>query len=284
MEPFFEIGSIKLYKDDAYNFLKNYDGVKFDTVITDPPYGVGIKGLDGKMWDDGYPHRDFWALLYEKVVDGGLLASFCSSRSIHRSAQAVEEAGWRIQEILAWIRPYSIGQKGRLKRGWEGIILASKGRPRDLNIDKARIDGMGLPKWPRSDLPDNNRALNIRRGRPENRKNSRSPSSVVIANEDDGLLGYYDRFFIVGRAKTKEKGEYNTHPSVKPLSLIEHLITLLNIENGLVFDPFVGSGTTLVASLNLRFNCIGVEIEHDYCEIARKRLEENYSLLIRVDE
>lgn len=65
----------------------------------------------------------------------------------------------------------------------------------------------------------------------------------------------------------------NFHPTVKPLKLMEYLITLITPPGGIVLDPFAGSGTTLVAAKKLGFGFIGIEREKEYCEIAEKRLE-----------
>jgi site-specific DNA-methyltransferase (adenine-specific) len=62
------------------------------------------------------------------------------------------------------------------------------------------------------------------------------------------------------------------HPTQKPVKLMEFCIGLSNT-SGLILDPFMGSGTTLVAARNLNRKAIGIEIEEKYCEIAAKRLE-----------
>jgi site-specific DNA-methyltransferase (adenine-specific) len=62
------------------------------------------------------------------------------------------------------------------------------------------------------------------------------------------------------------------HPSQKPLALIERLVIGFSRPGEVVFDPFTGSGTTLVAASNLGRNYIGVELNVEYVEVARKRL------------
>ena len=67
------------------------------------------------------------------------------------------------------------------------------------------------------------------------------------------------------------KSKYG-HPTEKPLEIIEKLILTASNEGDLIFDPFMGSGTTAVACKELNRNFIGCEIEAKYCEIAEKRL------------
>jgi site-specific DNA-methyltransferase (adenine-specific) len=64
----------------------------------------------------------------------------------------------------------------------------------------------------------------------------------------------------------------NLHPTQKPVQLIEKYIRVLDCES--VIDPFMGSGTTLVAAKNLGRKAIGIEVEEKYCEIAAERLRQ----------
>ena len=84
---------------------------------------------------------------------------------------------------------------------------------------------------------------------------------------DDGRNKPIDNPFL--RGKTPRR---NTHPTVKPVKLMEYLITLVTPPNGIVLDPFFGSGTTGVAAVNLGFNYIGIELDEQYVEIARRRI------------
>lgn len=60
--------------------------------------------------------------------------------------------------------------------------------------------------------------------------------------------------------------------TVKPLALMTYLLKLITPPGGTVLDPFMGSGSTLVAAKSLGFRAIGIDTELDYCEIAAKRL------------
>jgi len=65
----------------------------------------------------------------------------------------------------------------------------------------------------------------------------------------------------------------NTHPTVKPLKLMEYLVKLITPPNGTVLDPFMGSGSTGCACATSGFNFIGIELEKDSHDIAKKRIE-----------
>lgn len=71
----------------------------------------------------------------------------------------------------------------------------------------------------------------------------------------------------------------NHHPTVKPIKLMKYLIKLVTPPNGVVLDPFMGSGSTGVATKSLGFNFIGIELSQEYFEIAQKRIDFNESSL-----
>lgn len=71
------------------------------------------------------------------------------------------------------------------------------------------------------------------------------------------------------------KKDFNNHITVKPLSLIEHLIKLFSKKDALIVDPFLGSGTTAVACINTGRKCIGMEIEEEYYDICLQRVDGN---------
>ncbi len=69
-----------------------------------------------------------------------------------------------------------------------------------------------------------------------------------------------------------EPGNYKQHPCVKPVGMIHGLLAKLWTIDAIVIDPFMGSGTTLIAAKKLNMCAIGIEIEEKYCAIAAKRL------------
>ena len=103
------------------------------------------------------------------------------------------------------------------------------------------------------------------------------------------IAGYADsggasRFFPVFKYQAKapkkerpvierEDGSKIQHPTVKPLKLMEWLVTLITPEGGTVLDPFAGTGTTLQAATNKGFHPIGIEADADYIQLINTRLE-----------
>ncbi len=67
-------------------------------------------------------------------------------------------------------------------------------------------------------------------------------------------------------------GMKNNHPTVKPTAVMEYLIIMVSRDGATILDPFMGSGTTGVACRNLNRNFIGIELDKEYYEIARKRI------------
>ena len=89
--------------------------------------------------------------------------------------------------------------------------------------------------------------------------------------EPRGDTGSAARFFYSAKA-TKEDRAGSKHPTVKPVSLMRHLCKLITPPNGIVMDPFAGSGTTLQAAIEEGFYPIGIEREKEYFDDITNRL------------
>jgi DNA modification methylase len=85
--------------------------------------------------------------------------------------------------------------------------------------------------------------------------------------------GGASRFFYVAKASKVDKGADNTHPTVKSQKLMQYLIKMITPPNGVVLDPFMGSGSTGVACKNLGRKFIGIEMDANYFSIAKRRID-----------
>lgn len=72
----------------------------FDTIITDPPYGLGFMGKD---WDAGVPGKIFWKKFLDACKPGAFAFVFGGTRTYHRLACAIEDAGWEIRDCMMWL-------------------------------------------------------------------------------------------------------------------------------------------------------------------------------------
>jgi site-specific DNA-methyltransferase (adenine-specific) len=73
----------------------------------------------------------------------------------------------------------------------------------------------------------------------------------------------------------KEKGEYNDHPTVKPINLMRYLVRIYTPPKGTVLDPFNGTGTTGIASIQEGRSYVGIELSEHYREISEKRIKDH---------
>jgi site-specific DNA-methyltransferase (adenine-specific) len=144
-------------------------------------------------------------------------------------------------------------------------------------------------RWPANLLLDEKAAAQLdaqtgtlTSGKPSGTRKGTSGDSGIYGSDANRtgsvLTGFGDtggasRFFYCAKATKKERGEDNDHPTVKPLALMDYLLTLLSTPTGgVVLDPFAGSGSTLVAAKRLGRECIGVELDVHNCDIAVSRL------------
>jgi len=88
----------------------------------------------------------------------------------------------------------------------------------------------------------------------------------------DSGTGSAARFFYCAKANRKDREEGNLHPTVKPTELMKYLIKLVTPKDGIVLDPFMGSGSTGKAAKILGYSFIGIEREEEYFKIAEQRI------------
>lgn len=121
-KPFFSDANCTIYHASAYDIILDLEET-FDTVLTDPPYGIGIN--DSK-WDYDIPGLRFWRDVRRMAKPGTLLLSFGGARTFHRLACEIEDAGWEIKDCLSW--------------------LYAGGFPKSLDISKAVDKAVGAER------------------------------------------------------------------------------------------------------------------------------------------
>jgi DNA modification methylase len=99
-----------------------------------------------------------------------------------------------------------------------------------------------------------------------------------------GDSGGASRFFYCAKASRQDRGEGNTHPTVKSTALMSWLVKLACPAGGLVLDPFAGSGSTGKAALATGRRFVGIEIDRAYYAIAQRRIESTPRPLFTADD
>jgi len=103
-------------------------------------------------------------------------------------------------------------------------------------------------------------------------KGSFAPQHDVIWFATKGKFEFHDKRPKSVISSQRISGSALIHPNEKPVDLMEKLIEAITPPNGVVMDPFMGSGSTGVAAKNLKREFIGIEMNPEYFEIAKKRI------------
>ena len=89
-----------IINSDCLEYLRSLQDNTFDSIVTDPPYGLSFMG---KKWDYDVPSVDIWRECLRVLKPGGHLLSFAGTRTQHRMAVNIEDAGFEIRDMIAWV-------------------------------------------------------------------------------------------------------------------------------------------------------------------------------------
>jgi site-specific DNA-methyltransferase (adenine-specific) len=119
-----------------------------DSIVTDPPYGLKFMGA---KWDAEVPHKTVWQECLRVLKPGGHLLAFAGTRTQHRMAVAIEDGGFEIRDMIAWVYgsgfPKSldvskaIGGKSASDGQWEGWGTALKPAMEPITVARKPLDG-----------------------------------------------------------------------------------------------------------------------------------------------
>ena len=153
-----------------------------------------------------------------------------------------------------------------------------------INVDGCRV-GDRTGRWPANLIHDGSDEVvglfpQTASGVPGVRRKVHDTNAMAgrLGLTGEAEAGYGDsgsaaRFFYCAKASKADRGEGNSHPTVKPTELMRYLCRLVTPPGGVVLDPFMGSGSTGKAAVLEGFRFIGIERETEYLEIARARIE-----------
>jgi site-specific DNA-methyltransferase (adenine-specific) len=153
-----------------------------------------------------------------------------------------------------------------------------------INVDRCRVDPTNdVSGWSKTGSKESeNRAMSganyKREAKPDNPQ-GRWPANL-IHDGSQGVLELFpesgdrspSRFFYCPKASKSDRDEGNNHPTVKPTTLMRYLCRLITPPNGVVLDPYMGSGSTGKAAMLEGFDFVGCELSDEYYKIAEKRI------------
>jgi DNA modification methylase len=284
-------------RGDCRELMRGLPADSVDAVVTDPPYELGFMG---KSWDSAGVSFDAatWAEALRVLKPGGHLLAFGGSRTYHRIAVAIEDAGFEIRDTMMWLYGSGFPKSHNLKDGWEGwgtalkpahepIVVARKpligtvvanvlGHGTGaLNIGASRIG----ERWPANVLFDEEAATQLDASTPATPSRFFYVAKTSTKERNAGLDGFVekrpDERTKTGMGTFDEKGiakQRNHHPTVKPITLMRYLIRLVTPPGGVVLDPFLGSGSTACAAVLEGFDYLGMEMMPEYANIAEARI------------
>lgn len=231
-----------------------------DLVLTDPPYGVITRG---QPWDVK-PDYHVVAWILDKVLKPtGQVAIFAN----FQSAIEIHEGFGRYFDFRFnwfWQKPSVIPINNTRPANDVELVLvykAKSAKTSDVTFNLDQIRAVGQPYT-----------------RPAGKGQNRNPTRGNGGNLPELFTNASGKRFprSVLRFANKPclpKGERTGHPSQKPLGLLRYILLALSNPHDLVLDPFCGSGSTLVACYQLQRKGAGFELDEQYFEMARDRLE-----------
>lgn len=249
-KPYFKSGSVSIYNDDILK-IDAIENDSIDLIVTSPPYNVDIKyeSYDDKIPYDKYLEftRKWLAKCYDFVKHDGRLClniPLDKFKGGHQSVCAdittiAKDVGWKYHSTIIWNE-----QNISRRTAWGSWLSASA----PFVIAPVEVIVVLYKKrW---------------------KKTSGSGKSDI--SRDDFMNWTNGVWNFSGESKTKIG-----HPSPFPVELPKRCIKLFSFVKDTVLDPFLGSGTTLIACLESNRIGIGVEINKAYCDLAKKRLEKH---------
>ena len=220
------------------------EGVKADCILTDVPYGT-----TACKWDNVIPFDEMWERLNKLIKPNGAIVLF-GSEPFSSALRMSNIKNYKYDWVWDKVKP-------------NGHLVA-KHRPMQRSENISVFGGGKINYYP----------IMIDRDKPKKSKEY-SRTSIMggnVTNNNARILKQKYPQNILQFSKAIQKGK--VHPTQKPTDLLEYLIKTYTNENELVLDFTMGSGSTGVACMNTNRKFIGIELDNNYFNIAKQRIEE----------
>jgi len=264
---------------DSARWLPRLPEQSVDLFFTSPPYA------DARSYSVIHPDRyvewflPFARAMLDATTDSGSFVLNIKNRVaksgplkgqrhpyVYELVIALQHMGWRWIETYIWSKPNAIpGRFGpRTKDSYEYVYHFAKGPHPYFNLDAVRVPY----RADEAEIARRRRDTNGRRntdagfGRDRTRtydKGGADPGNVVSVSQT------YNQY----------KGPAGQHTAVMPEGLAEFFVSAASPSDGVVIDPFAGAGTTVVVARRLGRRAGGVELHHDYVDVARRRIDDD---------
>ena len=264
--PFYSAEDISIYNADTVDFMKSIDDGSIDLTVTSPPYDA----LRDYTSESSWTWEKFQAValdLHRITKTGGAVVwnvtdqthQGSESGSSFRQALFFMECGFKLADTMIYKKANPGGARGSNKtytQCFEYMFVLSKGDLKKHNLIKDRP----------------NKRPGKQSGGGRRNKDSTIAKTTVYESEEFG------RRFNIWEYATQTDKFSGQHPAPFPIKLAEDHIISWSDPGDMIFDPFSGSGTTMVAAWRQKRRGIGVDISADYSELAEKRLKAEIEL------
>jgi DNA modification methylase len=247
MDPVCEI-----IEGDCLEFLKKTDKM-FDLSFVDPPFN---QGKDYDNHDDTLDPERYWSWMtevcrwiYEKTNDGGAIYFMQREKNTQFVLEALSKSNWTFQNLIIWKKKTSaVPGSFRYGKQYQIIAFCTKGeKPRVFNKLRINPPLLVTEKYKR-------------------------PNGIFVTDVWDDIRELTSGYFAGDEALRLPTGE-RAHKQQSPIRLLARIILSSTKPGDFVFDPFAGTGTTLVVAKQLGRNSIGVELSPRNVELIRRRIE-----------
>jgi site-specific DNA-methyltransferase (adenine-specific) len=226
-----------------------------DLLIADPPYNIN-KDFHGnkfrRMSTDEYAqYTSTWVDAVEPLLADHASVYVCCDWTSSAVVERVLREHFYVQNRITWQREKGRGALSNWKNGMEDVWFATKAKMYTFNVDAVKMRRRVIAPYKTDGKPRDW----------EETKNGNFRNTYPSNLWDDISVPYWSM------------PENTAHPTQKPEKLMAKLILASSNAGDVVFDPFLGSGTTSVVAKKLGRHYVGVEVNPQYCVWAEKRLE-----------